>query len=460
MKSAQSNKRNTRLGAVTAILISALVYILLSTLPVQPPVLLRPVGLFPFPANGVLSSFSDEVPENGHTGYEEAQNGGEARHHAFVGQNTYGYYDDLGRFLYVGHRTDQIVSGGFALDDHFLLQSDRKNGAVWLSNIDDQFSVFVPVNGIPYISENRIFLLRNDQMGVAEMSPTGNLLWSREFNSVLTSIAIAKNLALFGFLDGSVQLNDINGRTAFALPARDFDVQSKYSGVYGSAISLQGERFALLYGLQPQYLLVFEKKDEGYGLVYKRKLAQGKKDSQFMLFDESGTALLAVTAEGLLCFDAKRNQSVALIQGESIASTASASAKFVRMGDKAFAGLISIGPSMDWPASFASSTSPAGESLKRQETDSRSIAVPDPGALQGTNPDRLDDQTRLIVVRAGICIVNMPMPEASDISWRQAKLFVTLPNGVKSFAFDVPGDDSNRNGTRALSMLSLQGGAK
>ena len=86
MKSAQINKRNTRLGAVTAILISALVYILLSTLPVQPPVLLRPVGLFPFPANGVLSSFSDEVPENGHTGYEEAQNGGEARHHAFVGQ--------------------------------------------------------------------------------------------------------------------------------------------------------------------------------------------------------------------------------------------------------------------------------------------------------------------------------------------------------------------------------------
>ena len=433
MKIARSNKRNTRLSAVMAILISALGYILLSTRPVRAPLLLRPLGLFPFPANGVLNGFSDEVPQDGRSGNKGSQNGGDASHHAFVGQNTYGYFDDLGRFLYVGHQTDQIVSGGFALDDHFLLQSDHKNGGVWLSNIDDQFSVFVPVNGIPYISENRIFLLRNDQMGVAEMNPTGNLRWSREFNSVLTSIAVAKNLALFGFLDGSVQLDDTNGRTVFTLPSHAVDVQSKYSGVYGSAISLQGERFALLYGLQPQYLLVFEKKADGYRLVHKRKLAQGKKDSQFMLFDETGTSLLAVTAEGLLCFDAKRNQSVVLRQGESIASTASVSAKFVRMGDKAFAGLISIG------ASLASSAS---------------------SALQGTSSEKSDDQTRLMVVRDGICVVNMPMPEASDISWRQAKLFVTLPNGVRSFAFDVPGDDSNRSGTRALSMLSLQGGAK
>ena len=433
MKIARSNKRNTRLSAVMAILISALGYILLSTRPVRAPLLLRPLGLFPFPANGVLNGFSDEVPQDGRSGYKVTQSGGEAGDHAFVGQNTYGYYDDLGRFLYIGHRADQVVSGGFALDDHFLLQSDRKNGAVWLSNIDDQFSVFVRVNGIPYISENRIFLLRNDQMGVAEMNPTGNLRWSREFNSVLTSIAVAKNLALFGFLDGSVQLDDTNGRTVFTLPSHAVDVQSKYSGVYGSAISLQGERFALLYGLQPQYLLVFEKKADGYRLVHKRKLAQGKKDSQFMLFDETGTSLLAVTAEGLLCFDAKRNQSVVLRQGEFIASTASVSAKFVRMGDKAFAGLISIG------ASLASSAS---------------------SALQGTSSEKSDDQTRLMVVRDGICVVNMPMPEASDISWRQPKLFVTLPNGVRSFAFDVPGDDSNRSGTRALSMLSLQGGAK
>lgn len=323
----------------------------------------------------------------GNQGASARSDAGAATRHSFVGPSNYGYYGDSGNFFYVADRQTAVANGGFALDDYYLLQSDSLNDCVWLSDFEKSRTVSVPLEGIPYVSEKRIFLIRNDQMAAVELNRDGTLRWSREFGSMLTTVSTAERVSLWGFLDGSIEVVGGDGALLSRLDADSFTVRSKYRGVYGSAISRDGSTIALLYGLTPQYLLVYEKRGERYVLVHSRRLNAEKRDTQPLLFADDGNSLLAGSGDGLIYYNRQRGKSAVVTAGRELFSKSDIACKIVRAGRGQFAVVAAAG----------------GQSV-------------------------------LMVVRGGLCSAMILAPEASDLGWSDGVLALATKSGISRFA--------------------------
>ena len=77
-------------------------------------------------------------------------------------------------------------------------------------------------DGYPLLSPegDRIFLVKTDLTGLSELGESGETAWTRDFPSLLTSVAIAGDWLAAGLLNGSVALVDRQGAVVFeAAPA-------------------------------------------------------------------------------------------------------------------------------------------------------------------------------------------------------------------------------------------------
>ncbi|MCE5255563.1 MAG: hypothetical protein LLF89_01800 [Spirochaetaceae bacterium] len=376
----KTKRKKSRLQAGALIIITATVYIILSTRPSAAPSELEPLAEISFPA--VSAETAADMQGSGNA----RGNTGNPILHYYINPESYGYYTDTGTFPYMMDRQESIANGGFALDDGRLLQADSMNHCIWFSNIKDKRSVRIPVEGIPSIIGSRMFILRNDQMAAGEIDSNGKLLWSREFGSILTASSVAGKVSLWGFLDGSVEILDEKGALALRLESNSFDVHSEYRGVYGAAIAVDGDSLALLYGLGPQYMLVYEKKNGSYHLVHSRKLEEEKRYSQPLLYSLDGESLLAASGDGLVYYDRKKKKSSLVAVRRALFASADSRCKLVCVGDGQFGGIVSAG----------------GESF-------------------------------MLMIRNGLCTTMMPAADASDIVYRDGELVLTMKGGINRF---------------------------
>jgi len=372
------NRGKRHLKAAALIIVVAAAYIILSTRPVAAPSELEPLDTLAYPPAGAETVDSRNTPAHDVVG--------PGTRHSFVGPSKYGYYDNSGVFSYVADRQTAVANGGFALDDCFLLQSDSSNGCIWLSDFEEGRTVRVPLEGVPYVSERRIFLIRKDQMAVAELNRDGTLRWSREFGSVLTSVSTAERVSLWGFLDGAIEVVGEDGALTFRLDAESVTARPGYRGVYGSAISRDGSMIALLYGLAPQYLLVYEKRGEQYLPVHSRRLNADKRNTQPLMFADDGSALLVASGDGLIYYNRQRRKSAVVAAGRDLFSKSDVACKIVRMDRGQFAVVTAAG----------------GQSV-------------------------------LMVVAGGLCSAMIPAPDASDVGWRDGVLSLATISGISRF---------------------------
>ena len=198
---------------------------------------------------------------------------------------------------------------------------------------------------------DRSFLLRQDQQGVAETDKSGKVLWSREFGALMTTPSISSTLSAWGLLDGSVQILDRDGALLHDLRPATKGVVSKYPCVYAVAVSENGESVAVLYGLDPQYFLVFVRKGDMYELAHRIEMKRQVRNAQAASFSASGSCVVARTADGLAYYDTvlERGQ---IIQPRNFSGElelriepigADGFAFLAAKGDERFAGLIRRG---------------------------------------------------------------------------------------------------------------------
>jgi len=198
----------------------------------------------------------------------------------------------------------------------------------------------------------RSFTVRPDQQGVSELGPDGRtVLWTREFGSILTTSSVAQELSAWGFLDGKVQILDRDGKILRGLNPQLDGVASAHPCVYALAISNRGEALAMLYGISPQYFLVYERKDGFYSLVLSLKLDADLRTAQSGAFSGDAETVLMKTADGLAFYNlpAKKGGIIhpKLFQGEGeYLIEAFGEDKFVFLGARAddrFSGIIENG---------------------------------------------------------------------------------------------------------------------
>jgi hypothetical protein len=171
-----------------------------------------------------------------------------------------------------------------------------------LENAADRATA-LPSEGI-FEEAGRSFRIRPDQQGISERDEKDlGFKWEREFGSIVTAAAVSQNLSAWGLLDGRVFLLDRDGSIVRVIDPKLEGVDSSYPCIYALALSDQGEALAVLFGILPQQVLVYERSSGFYSLSYSKPLMKDLRSTQSATFSRDGKSLLIKTADGLVYYD-------------------------------------------------------------------------------------------------------------------------------------------------------------
>lgn len=142
---------------------------------------------------------------------------------------------------------------------------------------------------------NRVFVVKTDLTGLQELDRNGEVLWSRDFPSMLASVSIEGKHLLAGLVDGSLELVDAAGAAVFtSAPAG-----SRIPVILAAAAAPDGSRLASVSGIDPQLLVLFERRGASYAEVsraalpaeFRRELRLAfSPDSRYLALEGDGAA--------------------------------------------------------------------------------------------------------------------------------------------------------------------------
>ncbi len=144
-------------------------------------------------------------------------------------------------------------------------------GTTWLLQ-DGTGEVLLPFsgNGYPLLSGDgaRLFLVRTDLTGLTELSARGEPAWTRDFPTLMTTASVSGDWTAVGLLDGTLALLDRGGAVAFQRQVPG----SRIPVVLGCAVTPDGSRLAAVAGIDPQYVIVFERRGTSWAVVSQAEL--------------------------------------------------------------------------------------------------------------------------------------------------------------------------------------------
>ncbi len=188
--------------------------------------------------------------------------------------------------------------------------------------------------------KGRHFLAREDLQGVSEIDRSGKQLWTSEFPSLVTAIDISAKLSAWGLLDGSIHLINGDGKVNSVIKPASTGVASRFACIYGLALSPDGTKLAALFGLEPQHFVVFDRKGDGYSLLYDMKLIRPVRSGQPFTFSSDGKSIAGLTGDGLIFYDVKRGRAATL---QNSVLSGDSEAELIPVGGEGFAFLAASG---------------------------------------------------------------------------------------------------------------------
>ena len=160
-------------------------------------------------------------------------------------------------------------------------------------------------DGYPLLSPegDRILLVKTDLTGLRELDEYGEVAWTRDFPSLLTSVAIAGDWLAAGHLDGSVSVVDRRGAVLF----EDAPAGSRIAATFGVAVTADGGRLAAVTGIEPQLLTLWRRSRGGYAVSARVPLGTDSRrevriafaaDERSVACEGDGAAAIVDTASG------------------------------------------------------------------------------------------------------------------------------------------------------------------
>jgi len=155
--------------------------------------------------------------------------------------------------------------------------------------------------GYPLLSRDggRIFIVKADLSGIIELDRAGDILWSRDFSSLLTCVSIPGDSLLVGLLNGTLLLLNGRGSTVYEHATGG----SRLPVILGAAVSADGSLLASVSGIAPQFLTVLRRMGSGFGEIEKEALASDFRREARVTFSPDSRYLLVEGERAAGIFD-------------------------------------------------------------------------------------------------------------------------------------------------------------
>ncbi|MDR1144428.1 MAG: WD40 repeat domain-containing protein [Spirochaetaceae bacterium] len=221
--------------------------------------------------------------------------------------NRFGYADSGGGIL-----LNQVREGTVSLSpeywaeysaapDELVIHDPRSNTELVISR----------PRGYPFFLDGRIFIISKDQTSLEEIDPSGNTLWTYDYEAPLTCIDAAGGYVFTGTLDGMIDLLDKNGLSVFPSYAPG---ASRIPVILGCRISSDGSKLAVISGIDKQRFLFLEwYGDNEYRVTYHEFLkGEGFRREVHMAFIDNDSRVVFEQEEGLGVYDIASRSTVTL----------------------------------------------------------------------------------------------------------------------------------------------------
>ena len=213
--------------------------------------------------------------------------------------NSFGYFNEEGELAYL----DKIFYG-IAQSEKYFINYSSISSQIVINNNRGEFVNTVSANGYPWFRNGRLFLVSTNRKKVSEITVEGDLLWSDENLSEITSLDSNSSHAAAGYVNGDV-----------IIVGPDYSIEklfkpdlSRINTVYGTGISDDSEYIAVISGIEPQYMLLFRKNHDEYTRIFSYQFVDSLRYSRLIDFTEDNKYLYFGSFESFYCYDIeKRN---------------------------------------------------------------------------------------------------------------------------------------------------------
>jgi hypothetical protein len=272
-------KKRSPLRGVLAALLLIVAHFLLFPYPLGREVVLRARWRVPLPAEGTAVEGVASV-------------GAAAASAPFQLGDLYGFVTPDGELASLARTPFRV-----ALSRRGAVAYARIGGTWVLDGPSGQALATFSGDGYPLLDPDggRLFLVKTDLTGLRELDEGGEPAWTRDFPSMLTSLAVAGDWIAAGTLDGSVALVDRRGAVAFA----DAPGGSRIPSTFGVAVTPDGERLAAITGIGPQQLQIWHRVRDGYAASARVPLGTDFRREVRIAFAPDGRSLACEVVDGM-----------------------------------------------------------------------------------------------------------------------------------------------------------------
>ena len=207
--------------------------------------------------------------------------------------------------------------------------------------------------GYPVLDEGgqRLYSVSTSLNRISRLDRDGELAWSGEFFSPITSLALHEDECLVGLLDGTVKLIDVQGKIIQELVPQS----SRIPVILATAFSPDGRKLAVVSGIDPQRLTLLQRRGGSFAAEQVLELGSDFRRGLLLRFTADGRFLAFEAPDGLSLLDlGKRGSGRLALSGRLLALDSSAS------------GLLAVG-SRDGEGSRLELLRPLGSPLYARE---------------------------------------------------------------------------------------------
>jgi len=195
----------------------------------------------------------------------------------------FGYFNLSGDFYYVGRVFFDVALSNTG----FVNFAKITENLVFIDN-KGRFLFSFQSYGYPVLPDKGegIFTVNTDLCGIRELNREGELLWQKEFATPITALSIKEDYLLIGLLEGRFELLDREGLLEFEF----IPTGSRIETILG--VAQMQRRLAVISGIDPQQLSIFEKKDQSFAPVFSRNLDTDFRREVMIDFSDDGRYLI------------------------------------------------------------------------------------------------------------------------------------------------------------------------
>jgi hypothetical protein len=217
----------------------------------------------------------------------------------FQAGESFGYADLSGEIYYLDRRLHNLSLSeiGFinygSVPDHVVFMNPR-----------GEFQFSIRSYGYPLLESSGqvLYSINTDRSGLKRIDSEGEILWSKSFPTLLTTIAPVAEQCLVGLMDGRALLIDADGKVTYRYSAQP----SRIPVLLGAAVSGDQNQIALISGIGPQTLVLVQRRAEEFVQDFRQELDSDYRREVQLRFSPDARFLFYEVDGGLSVLDVRK----------------------------------------------------------------------------------------------------------------------------------------------------------